>query len=240
MRREENYNRIRTDSEDKEKRTEREKRKREENNHDVGFVPYFPSECRHTAAELYLKSALKGYQNAQFNLGLYLMGNGMPQVAVFWLRKASETGHAKASFNMGLHYKNEGDVYLAAIYLTRAMRLGHDRAPRKCVLLLPKAVKSVRAMWVLGEALKGRVEDMTVFGVKAGPYVEAARAVVLVRDVCCFRCRAAVMEWLLVARQLQLGRDVSRIVAYCVWASQGDECWYVDVPPLVRVEDADD
>ncbi len=113
-------------------------------------------ECRHAGAELYLKAALKGYQNAQFNLGLYLLANGMLDVALFWFGKAAETGHAKACFNLGMHFKNTGDYCMAATYLTRAMRRNHEKAARKCVLMLPKAAKCPRALYLLGDAFKVR------------------------------------------------------------------------------------
>jgi TPR repeat protein len=120
----------------------------------LNFTIFVGLESRHMGAELYLKAALKGYQNAQFNLGLYLHAMAMVEMAVFWFRKAADTGHAKACFNLGMYLKTMGDYCSATTYLSRAMAKGHDKAGRKLVLMLPKAAHDVRALYMLGDTFK--------------------------------------------------------------------------------------
>ncbi len=120
------------------------------------------------------------------------------------------------------------------------MRRGHEKAAKKCVLMIPKAANArcIPALYVLGDAFCGEIQATSVAGVRSRSYVEAARNAVLVRDTCNKRCACAVFSWLLAAKQLRsLPTDVARLVGKWVWASRGEECWHVDLPPLLRLDD---
>jgi len=60
------------------------------------------------AAEWCAKAAEKGYDRAQYNLGLhYKKGRGIPRdyaKAVLWLTKAVEQGHTDAQYELGCCY----------------------------------------------------------------------------------------------------------------------------------------
>ncbi len=75
---------------------------------------------------------------------------------------------------------------------------------------------------------------------KSRGYVEAAHNAVLVRDTCNKRCGAAVWQWLMTGKRLRVANDVARMIASLVWASRGEECWHLEVPPLLRLDDEEE
>jgi hypothetical protein len=80
-----------------------------------------------------------------------------------------------------------------------------------------------------------------VLGVRSRSCVEVARAAVLVRDTNNRRCGAAVFSWLLVAKKLRVvSSDVARMIGVVIWSTRGEECWHIEMPPLVRLAEEEE
>ena len=74
---------------------------------------YYREKLYQQAAEWYLKAAVQGNVQAQFNLAnKYYEGKGVEQnfkEAFKWYKKAAEQGHSQAQFNLGCMYgRGEG------------------------------------------------------------------------------------------------------------------------------------